>query len=148
MAHLVCVSHCVTWDDILERSKTVGLFSKFNIPETDQQSTLGDETDSMQIVTVNPTLFRETLVPAFGFDTHCEAVVISAEEASIDKGLLCQLALDRMTTRCAPEEALLIDNKEENLVAWEARGGKGYLFTSDADFERDVARGIDTLPRS
>ncbi len=96
------------------------------------------------VVTVNPTAFRE-LARAFAFEEVTETVVISAEERILDKGALCEIALGRMSLDCAPAEALLIDNKRANVQAWEARGGVGYVYTTDADFERDAAGGVDGL---
>jgi hypothetical protein len=100
------------------------------------------------IVTVNPDLWTETIVPLHGFDRTADAIVSSWEEGTVDKGVLCSLALERLELDCQPSEALLIDNKQSNLDSWAARGGIGYLYTSDRAFERDVADGIDRLIRS
>jgi len=97
------------------------------------------------IVTVNPTLFSEVIVPGLDFDEVTDAIVVSAEERTIDKGELCSRALERVGLGCLPSEALLIDNKQSNLDAWERRGGVGYLYTTDSAFRRDVAGGIDGL---
>ena len=97
------------------------------------------------IVTVNPDLFRETIVPLHRFDESADVIVCSFEEGTIDKGVLCQAALDRLAIGASPGEALLIDNRAENLEAWSARGGRGYRYLDDASFERDVAGGIDAL---
>jgi len=97
------------------------------------------------IVTVNPDLWTETIVPLHGFDRTADAIVSSWEEGTIDKGILCGLALERLNIECPPSGALLIDNKQSNLDAWAARGGVGYLYTTDSAFKRDVASGIDRL---
>jgi len=96
------------------------------------------------IVTVNPAAFRE-MAEKLAFDEICDTIVVSGEEKNIDKGVLCEIALRRMTRACANENALLIDNKQANLDAWAARGGPGYLYTTDRVFERDVARGVQGL---
>jgi len=96
------------------------------------------------IVTVHPPLFRQMAI-AFGLDEVCDSIVISGEEGTIDKGVLCKITLQRMGVECASDRVLLIDNKQLNLDAWSARGGVGYLYTSDAAFQRDVADGIDGL---
>ena len=96
------------------------------------------------IVTVNPAGFRDT-ARDLGLDQVTDAIVISGEEKTIDKGLLCEIAIQRMSIDCVRERALLIDNKRANIDAWQARGGPGYLYTTDAVFERDVANGIDGL---
>ncbi len=96
------------------------------------------------VVTVNPASFRE-MAQDLAFDEVTDTVVISGEEKTIDKGELCEIAIHRMPIECANGHALLIDNKRSNLDAWAKRGGTGYLYTTDAAFERDVADGIDGL---
>lgn len=100
------------------------------------------------IVTVNPDLWTETIVPLHEFDRTADVIVSSWQERTADKAILCSLALERLQLGCEPSEALLIDNKQSNLDAWAGRGGAGYLYTSDREFERDVAEGIDHLPRA
>ena len=97
------------------------------------------------IVTVNPDLWSETIVPLHGFDETADVIVSSWEEGTIDKGILCGLALERLKNGCQPSEALLIDNKSSNLDAWAQHGGIGYLYTTDRTFKQDVANGIDGL---
>lgn len=75
-------------------------------------------------MTVNPALFRE-LAQGLGLDAIVDAIVVSGEERTIDKGVLCQIALERMRIDCPSERALLIDNRRENLDAWAGRGGIG-----------------------
>jgi FMN phosphatase YigB (HAD superfamily) len=99
------------------------------------------------IVTVNPALFSEVIVPGCGLDEVTDAVVVSAEEGTIDKGELCHRALQRMNLCCDPSRALLIDDKQSNLDGWARRGGVGYLYTTDSTFRQDVAGGIDDLVR-
>ena len=99
------------------------------------------------IVTVNPDLWTETIVPLHGFDETADVIVSSWQEGTIDKGILCQRALERLEIGCLPSEALLIDNQASNLDAWAERGGAGYLYTTDGAFERDVARGLEGLAR-
>ena len=97
------------------------------------------------IVTVNPGYFSEVVVPRCELDAVTDAIVVSGEEGTIDKGELCALALERMAIECDPSAALLIDDKPANLDAWAARGGIGYLYTTDSRFREDVARGVDRL---
>lgn len=96
------------------------------------------------VVTVNPPLFRQMAI-SLGLGEVTDTIVISGEEGTIDKGVLCETALRRMSVKCTNDRALLIDNKQANLDAWSAQGGVGYLYTSDAAFQRDVAEGIDGL---
>ncbi|MGH7286426.1 MAG: hypothetical protein ACREI8_00180 [Myxococcota bacterium] len=97
------------------------------------------------IVTVNPAFFSEVVVPGYSLDKVTDAIVVSGEERTIDKGELCRRALQRMNIDFDASRALLIDNKKSNLDAWARRGGIGYLYTTDSAFQRDVAGGIDRL---
>ncbi len=96
------------------------------------------------VVTVNPASFRQ-MAERLAFDKVVDAIVVSGEERTIDKGVLCELALKRMVGSCANEHALLIDNKQSNLDDWAVRGGPGYLYTTDETFERDAAGGVAGL---
>ncbi len=97
------------------------------------------------IVTVNPASFSDVVVPGFAFEEVTDAIVVSGEEKTIDKGELCHRALERMNLGHDAARALLIDNKQPNLDAWAERGGIGHLYTTDAAFRSDVAGGIDGL---
>lgn len=96
------------------------------------------------IVTVNPTMFRR-LADQLGLTHLIDTMVISGEEGSIDKALLCQRALERMSIDCSPAEALLIDNIPSNVHAWVKQGGIGYVHRGDARFRVDSAGGVDGL---
>lgn len=96
------------------------------------------------VVTNNPPLFRQ-LVSPLGLNEVTDTIVISGEEGTVDKGVLCQKALQQMNLECTNDRVLLIDNKQSNLDAWADRGGIGYLYTTDAAFQSDVASGIDGL---
>jgi hypothetical protein len=97
------------------------------------------------VVTVNPSLFSEVIAPAFSFEEVTDAIVVSADERTIDKGDLCCRALERMKFSGDRSRALLIDNKRSNLESWSERGGVGYLYTTDDAFRLDVKGGIDHL---
>ena len=97
------------------------------------------------IVTVNPDLFSQVIVPAYRFELYCNAIVTSWEEQTVDKTVLCALAIARMGLVCGAGDALLLDNKQSNIDSWIESGGAGYLYTDDAAFARDAARGIDNL---
>ena len=105
------------------------------------------------IVTVNPDLFSEVIVPLCGFDVDCEAIVTSWQEGTFDKNILNRLALERMGLlddtcedgACDNANALLIDNKKSNIEAWLGIGGAGYHYTNDETFERDSTGGVEAL---
>ncbi len=100
------------------------------------------------IVTVNPDLFTDVIEPICGFDSTCDVIVTSWQERTIDKAILCEIAVQRLGLSCANRQALLIDNKQENIDAWASRDGAVYLFTTDDQFGRDLADGIDALTRA
>jgi hypothetical protein len=54
---------------------------------------------------------------------------------------LCDIALERMGAHLS-ERVLLIDNVDEHVRAFRARGGRSYLFTNDETFAADVRRGV------
>ncbi len=97
------------------------------------------------IVTVNPDLFSEVIVSLCEFEDVTDVVDTSWDERTVDKGRMCEIALERMGVACGAEGALLIDNKQKCLDEWSQRGDLGYLFRSDDAFKRDVANGIDGL---
>jgi len=90
------------------------------------------------IVTVNPRLFSDTIVPAHGLGRYADVIVTSWEEGTNDKATLCSVALERLGAAFAPEAALLIDNKSTAVEAWRARGGLGYVFTTAQAFAADL----------
>lgn len=111
--------------------KTYAFFRKRELPQA--------------IVTVNPDIFTAAIEPLYEFSDVCAAIVTSWEEQTVDKGALCAIALERMGVDCSPEQALLLDNKRENIEAWSGRGGATYLYTTDDQFARDLDRGVDSL---
>ena len=101
------------------------------------------------IVTVNPDLFSEAIVPICGFESDCDAIVTSWQEGTIDKNILNRLAMERigqgLNGACENAQALLIDNKKSNIEAWVGIGGAGYHYTNDETFAFDSAGGVDAL---
>lgn len=97
------------------------------------------------IVTVNPDLFSEVIVPLAGFDRDCDAIVTSWEERSVDKRILNRLAIERMGLDCDNDAALLIDNKRINIDDWLGVGGAGYHHVGDEVFARDLATGLEAM---
>jgi hypothetical protein len=131
----------LTEAEILAHLKRTDLFEFF--PFT--YAFFRDRHRPQAIVTVNPAFFSEVIVPSYALDEVTDAIVVSGEEKTIDKGELCRRALRRMKLGCDPSHALLIDNKKSNLDAWARHGGIGYLYTTDSTFRQDVAGGIDDL---
>jgi hypothetical protein len=91
------------------------------------------------LVTVNPDLFADYVVPGYALDEVFDVIVVSCAESTADKSALCRVALDRLGFRGDCSSALLIDNRRDLVDAWQNVGGAGYWFESDARFARDVA---------
>jgi len=90
------------------------------------------------IVTVNPDIFTELIAPHYELGRDFPVIVTSWEERSLDKNTLCDLALERFGAPGERAAALLVDNRADNVEAWRASGGQGYLFTDDGAFARDL----------
>ncbi len=97
------------------------------------------------LVTVNPDGFSDFIVPHYRLDEVFDAIVTSWEERTLDKGEMGLTALKRLGGSVLPAEALLIDNKAHNVEAWVSRGGRGYLFRGEAEFQRDLGAELREL---
>lgn len=90
------------------------------------------------LVTVNPDLFADFVVPAHGLDDVFDAIVMSFEELTDDKPALCDIALDRLGFTGPRSDALLIDNRRDLVEAWRDLGGTGYWFQNDHQLRADL----------
>jgi FMN phosphatase YigB (HAD superfamily) len=88
------------------------------------------------IVTLNPDLFSDLIVPNYALDSVFDEIVTSWQERTLDKARLCAIALERLGGH-DPGDALLIDNVDENVEAWRSLGGRAYLFRGDHEFHND-----------
>jgi hypothetical protein len=75
------------------------------------------------IVTINPDMFSEVVVPACNLHARFQAIVTSWEERTLSKADLCDIAMSRLPGAVDRDACLLIDNRIENVVEWRARGG-------------------------
>lgn len=92
------------------------------------------------LVTVNPDLFADYIVPAHELAIVFDAIVMSFAERTADKPSLCRIALDRLGFDGDPSAALLIDNRKDLVHAWQTVGGAGYWFQNDEQLRRDIPR--------
>jgi len=97
------------------------------------------------IVTVNPDIFSEVIVPFYNLQDYCGTIVTSWEERTMDKRILNKLAIERLGLDCEKNAALLIDNKKSNIDDWIASGGAGYHYVDDDTFARNVSKRVDLL---
>ena len=98
------------------------------------------------LVTVNPDLFEDFVVPAYGLAATFDTIVTSSAERTTDKPTLCLIALDRIGFHGDRSHALLIDNRLDLVSAWRDVGGAGYWFQNDEQFGRDTPQLLG-LPR-
>ncbi len=94
------------------------------------------------VVTVNPRLFSEFIVPKYSVFERFEVVVTSWEERVLDKAELCAVALSRLQVAIAPSATLLIDNMSDNVKRWEQRGGQGYWFRGPEVLKGDLSGAL------
>jgi hypothetical protein len=90
------------------------------------------------LVTVNPDLFGEFVVPAHRLHDVFDVIVMSFAESTDEKSALCDIALDRLGLAGPRSDALLIDNRLDLVEGWRNVGGTGYWFRSDARFRADL----------
>ena len=100
------------------------------------------------LVTVNPPLFSEPLVPQYAVFKRFEMIVTSWEERVLDKAELCAVALSRLQVAIAPSAALPIDNMSDNVKQWEQRGGQGYWFRGPEVLQGDLSGALAHLSRA
>jgi len=100
------------------------------------------------IVTVNPDIFTDVIVPVCDFQSDCDVIVTSWEEGTDDKRVLNRLAIERLGVHCDNSAALLVDNKRSNVDDWIGVGGSGYHYNNDSAFTADLAKGIEAMAES
>jgi hypothetical protein len=98
------------------------------------------------LVTVNPDLFTDHVVPSHALAGVFDVIVVSFAERTADKSDLCETALDRLGRADERSSALLIDNRLDLVQAWKRNGGVAYWFQSDEQFSLDASSLIK--PRS
>jgi FMN phosphatase YigB (HAD superfamily) len=95
------------------------------------------------IVTVNPDLFADFIVPMHGLREVFDEIVMSFAERTDDKVWLCEIALERLGYGGDRERVLLVDNRLDLVEAWRRSGGSGYWFRNDDQFGGDAAALFD-----
>jgi FMN phosphatase YigB (HAD superfamily) len=90
------------------------------------------------LVTVNPDVFEDHIVPAYQLDSVFDVIVTSCGEGTGGKVRLCEIALDRLEYEGNRGDVLLIDNRADLVEEWERSGGRGYWFRTDEQFARDL----------
>jgi len=88
------------------------------------------------IVTVNPDIFTEIIVPHYKLTESFDPIITSWQEKELNKADLCDITLKRLSIERS--SALLIDNMKGNIDEWMARGGKGYWYRGDSSFINEI----------
>ena len=95
------------------------------------------------IVTVNPDLFTDVIVPMHRLAEVFDVIVCSAAEGTTHKSDLCLRAISELGGAHDPARALLIDNRRDLVDDWRAIGGVGYWFRGDDRFSEDLLDVLD-----
>jgi len=82
------------------------------------------------LVTINPDIFSE-VVAHYDLTHRFDVIVTSWQEGLTNKAVLCEIARLWLDPSLAAAECLLIDNVEQNIDDWRARGGQGLQFTGE-----------------
>lgn len=112
-----------------------------------------EEFDGPQsIVTVNPDIFTNIVVPEYQLDRQFDLIVASWQQGTADKSALCEFAIAQLGIAAPLAECLLVDNRLENVLAWRSKGGAAYHFTGESAFCNELAcitkgRGTEAYPR-
>jgi FMN phosphatase YigB (HAD superfamily) len=91
------------------------------------------------LVIVNPDLF-DTIARHYSLRDQFDVIVTSWEQGTDNKVELCRHALE-LLGGIHPARSVLIDNVADYVNAWEACGGRGYVFQDDATFVRNALDG-------
>jgi FMN phosphatase YigB (HAD superfamily) len=95
-------------------------------------------TAPQSIVTVNPDIFTDIVVPEYQLDGQVDLIVTSWQQGTEDKSALCELAIAQLGI--APlAECLLVDNRLDNVLAWCSKGGAAYHFKGESAFCEEFA---------
>ena len=96
------------------------------------------------LVTVNPQLFLDYVVPPHSLAAVFDVIILSATEQYANKVELCEEALARLGFADDRSEAMLI-NAADLVRASEETGGAGYWFRTDEEFARDIPGLLDEV---
>ena len=90
------------------------------------------------IVTINCDLFHQQIVPYFQLEASFDAIISSAEYGITSKVDLCKLAAQELIGSEKIDQALLIDDKQNNTESFEEAGGQSLLYQGEELFLKQV----------
>jgi hypothetical protein len=94
------------------------------------------------IVTVNPDIFTNVVVPEYQLDRRVDLIVTSWQQGTEEKSALCGCAIDQLGIAVSLAECLLVDNRADNVLAWQSKGGAAYHFRGENAFCEEFATVI------
>jgi FMN phosphatase YigB (HAD superfamily) len=94
------------------------------------------------IVTVNPDIFTNIVVPEYQLDRRVDLIVTSWQQNTVEKSTLCGYAIDQLGIAVSLAECLLVDNRADNVLAWRSEGGAAYHFRGENAFCEEFAAQI------
>ena len=100
------------------------------------------------IVTVNPDLFTNVVVPQYRLDRHVDLIVASWQQGTEDKSALCECAIAQLGIAAPLRECLLVDNRADNVADWRSKGGTAYHFRGEDAFCEEFVPMITGRPLS
>jgi FMN phosphatase YigB (HAD superfamily) len=86
------------------------------------------------IVTINPDIFTNIVVPEYQLDRRFDLIVTSWQQGTEDKTALCEFAIAQLDIAAPLAECLLVDNRLANVLAWRSKGGAAYHFRGERAF--------------
>jgi hypothetical protein len=95
------------------------------------------------IVTVNPDLFTNIVVPAYQLDRRLDLIVTSWQQGTEDKSALCERPIAQLGIVAPLAKCLLVDNRADHILAWRGRGGAAYHFRGENTFCEEFAGVIN-----
>ena len=86
------------------------------------------------IVTVNPDIFTNIVVPEYQLDRRVDLIVTSWQQGTEDKVALCECAVAQLRIAAPLKECLLVDSRADHVLAWRSNGGEAYHFLGEDTF--------------
>lgn len=82
------------------------------------------------IVTINSDIFTDVIVETYSLNIYFAVIVNSCHYKTVDKTLVCKIALEKLGN-VRIDRALLVDDSKSNCEEFIQAGGNSYLFTDE-----------------
>lgn len=94
------------------------------------------KTKKTAVVTINSDIFTDVIVEAYSLNKYFSVIVNSCHYKTMDKNLVCKIALEKLG-QVRIERALLIDDSKSNCEEFIQAGGNSYFFKNEDQFLAD-----------